>query len=148
MFRSSTGCRPEGETYGPSYGPPPLSNNFSTKRGSKNWGASRSRQRQAELRARGAELQRELITRELYLQFASARQEAVTAAERVDNARLAVADAERNVTISISRYRAGEAPITEVTDALTTQATQRLTLQQALFDYQVARVRLQEAVGQ
>jgi len=112
------------------------------------WGVSRSRQRQAELRARGAELQRELITRELYLQFASARQEAVTAAERVDNARLAVADAERNVTISISRYRAGEAPITEVTDALTTQATQRLTLQQALFDYQVARVRLQEAVGQ
>jgi outer membrane protein TolC len=112
------------------------------------WGASRSRQRQAELRARGAELRRELITRELYLQFASARQEAVTAAERVDNARRAVADAEHNVTISISRYRAGEAPITEVTDALTTQATQRLTLQQALFDYQVARARLQEAVGQ
>ncbi len=112
------------------------------------WGASRSRQRQAELRARGAELQRQLMTRELYLQFATARQEAVTAAERVDNARRAVADAERNVTISISRYRAGEAPITEVTDALTTQATQRLTLQQALFDYQVARAHLLEAVGQ
>jgi len=112
------------------------------------WGASRSRQRQAELRARGAELQSQLLTRELYLQFATARQEAVTAAERVDNARRAVADAERNVTISISRYRAGEAPITEVTDALTTQATQRLTLQQALFDYQVARAHLLEAVGQ
>jgi len=112
------------------------------------WGASRSRQRQAELRARGAELQSQLLTRELYLQFATARQEAVTAAERVDNARRAVSDAERNVTISISRYRAGEAPITEVTDALTTQATQRLTLQQALFDYQVARAHLLEAVGQ
>lgn len=112
------------------------------------WGATLSRQRQAELRARGAELQRQIATRELYLQFAVARQGATTAAERVDNARRAVADAERNVTISISRYRAGEAPITEVTDALTTLATQRLTLQQALFDYQVARGHLLEAVGQ
>src|SRR5207249_8842279 len=109
------------------------------------WGASRSRQRQAELRARGAELQRQLIIRDLYLQFATARQGAITAAERVDNARRAVADAQRNATISISRYRAGEAPITEVTDALTTLATQRATLQQALFDYQVAHARLLEA---
>ena len=112
------------------------------------WGASRSRQRQAELRARGAELQRQLIIRDLYLQFATARQGAITAAERVDNARRAVADAQRNATISISRYRAGEAPITEVTDALTTLATQRATLQQALFDYQVAHAHLLEAVGQ
>ena len=112
------------------------------------WGASRSRQRQAELRARGADLQRQLIIRDLYLQFATARQGAITAAERVDNARRAVADAERNATISISRYRAGEAPITEVTEALTTLATQRATLQQALFDYQVARAHLREAVGQ
>ena len=72
----------------------------------------------------------------------------MTAAERVANARRAVADAQRNVDISISRYRAGEAPIVEATDALTTLATQRLTLQQALFDYQSARVRLLEAVGQ
>ncbi|HMC21676.1 MAG TPA: TolC family protein, partial [Thermoanaerobaculia bacterium] len=112
------------------------------------WGSSRSRQRQAELRARGAELQRQLTIRDLYLQFATARQEAITAAERVDNARRAVADAERNVMISISRYRAGEAPITEATEAQTTLATQRATLQQALFDYQVARARLREAVGE
>ena len=112
------------------------------------WGATRSRLRQAQLRARGAELQRELTIRDLYLQFATARQEAITAAERVDNARRAVADAERNVTISVARYRAGEAPIVEATEALTTLATQRLALQQALFDYQTARVRLREAVGE
>jgi outer membrane protein TolC len=112
------------------------------------WGVRRSRQRQAELRARSAELQRQLIIRDLYLQFATARQEAITAAGRVENARRAVADAERNVTISIARYRAGEAPITEATDAQTTLATQRATLQQALFDYQVARARLREAVGE
>lgn len=112
------------------------------------WGLTRSRQREAELRAKGATLQQQLAIRELYLQFATARQEATTAAERVDNARRALADAERNLTVSISRYRAGEGPITEVTDAQTTLANQRLTLQQALYDYQIARARLLEAVGQ
>jgi outer membrane protein TolC len=112
------------------------------------WGLTRSRQRQAELRAQSATLQQQLAIRDLYLQFATARQEATTAAERVDNARRALADGERNLTVSISRYRAGEGPITEVTDAQTTLANQRLTLQQALFDYQIARAHLLEAVGQ
>jgi outer membrane protein len=112
------------------------------------WGLTRSRQRQAELRAQSAELQRQIMIRDLYLQFAIARQGATTAAERVDNARRAVTDGERNLTISISRYRAGEGPITEVTDAQTMLATQRLLLQQALYDYQIARAHLLEAVGQ
>jgi len=94
-----------------------------------------------------AQLQQKLTTRDLDLQFVTARQEALTAAERVDNARRALADAERNVTISIARYRAGEAPITEATDALTTRANQRLTLQQALYDFQVALGHLREANG-
>jgi outer membrane protein TolC len=112
------------------------------------WGVSRSRQRQAELRLRGAEVQRQIAIRDLYLQFATARQEAITAAERVENARQAVADAEHNMTTSISRYRAGEAPILEVTDAQTTLAVQRATLQQALHDYQIALGRLREAAGE
>ena len=112
------------------------------------WGGTYSRLRQAQLRACGAELQRQLMIRDLYLQFATARQEAITAAERVENARRAVADAERNVTISIARYRAGEAPIFEATEAQATLATQRLALQQALFDFQVARAHLREAAGE
>src|SRR5213076_2204767 len=108
-------------------------------------GATQSRLRQAQLRLRGAQLQRDLAMRDFYLQFAVARQEATTAAQRVDNARTALADAERNVTISVARYRAGEAPITEATDAQTTRAQQRLSLQQALFDYQVALAQLREA---
>ncbi len=112
------------------------------------WGATFSKIRQANLRANGAELQRELAIRDLYLQFATARQEATTAAQRVESAHRAVADAERSVSISIARYRAGEAPITEATDAQTTLATQRLALQQALYDYQIARTRLREAVGE
>jgi outer membrane protein TolC len=111
------------------------------------WGTTRSKIRQARLRAKAADLQRQITTGDLRLQFATARQQTLTAAERVDNARRALADAERNVTISIARYRAGEAPILEATDALTTRAQQRILLQQALYDYQVARARLQEASG-
>ena len=111
------------------------------------WGLTASRQRQAELRAKSTLVQQQRTIRDLYVQFATARIEATTAAERVDNAHRALADAGRNLTISISRYRAGEGPITEVTDAQTQLAAQRLNLQQALFDYQVARARLLEAVG-
>ena len=112
------------------------------------WGATRSKLRQAQLQARAAELQRDLTMRELQLAFVIARQEATTAAERVDNARAALADAERNVTISIARYRAGEAPISEATDAQTTRAQQSLALQQALADFQVALSHLREAAGE
>lgn len=111
------------------------------------WGLGRSRQRQAALRARGAELQLQLARRDLDLQYATARQEATTAAARVDNARRALDDAEKNVTISVARYRAGEAPIFEATDAQTTVAAGRLALQQALYDFQVAHARLREAGG-
>lgn len=112
------------------------------------WGLSFSKVKQAQLRAREAEVQRELMTRDLYLQFATARAEFDAAAERVTNAQRALADAEKNETISISRYRAGEAPISEATDAQSTLAQQRLTLQQALFDFQIARAKLKEAAGE
>jgi outer membrane protein TolC len=112
------------------------------------WGSARSKQRQAELRAQSAEMQRTITLRDLRLQFETAREEATTAAQRVDNAQRALADAERNATISVARYRAGEAPITEATDAQTTLAQQRLALQQALFDYYVARTHLREAAGE
>ncbi|MEA2166594.1 MAG: hypothetical protein QOK37_4721 [Thermoanaerobaculia bacterium] len=112
------------------------------------WGAARSRIRQARLRAKAADVQRQITIGDLRLQFATSRQETLTAGERVANARRALSDVERNVTISIARYRAGEAPILEATDALTTRAQQRIVLQQALYDYQIARARLQEAAGQ
>jgi outer membrane protein TolC len=112
------------------------------------WGLTRSRLRQAQLRAKSAEVQRQLTTRDLYLQFETARQEALTAQARVDNARQALLDAERNAAISVARYRAGEAAILEATDAQTTLAQQRLALQQALFDYVVARGQLREAAGE
>ena len=112
------------------------------------WGIGRAKQRQAELKAQAAENQLVITRREVELQFATARDEALTAIRRADNARAAVADAQRNADISVARYRAGEAPILEVTDALTTLAQQRTNYQQALFDFEIARAHLQEAAGE
>ncbi|HYM62876.1 MAG TPA: TolC family protein [Thermoanaerobaculia bacterium] len=112
------------------------------------WGASRSKQRAAELRAKSVENQTVLLVRDLDQQFYTARDEALTAARRAENARRALADAEKNDTISIARYRAGEAPILEATDAQATLANQRIVMQQALYDFQIARERLREAAGE
>lgn len=112
------------------------------------WGASRSREQQARLRARNAEAERAIATRTFAQQFYTARAQAVSAATRIRVLQASVADAERNAQTSIARYRSGEAPILEVTDAQTTLAAQRAALFQALYDYQVARARLAQAAGQ
>ncbi len=112
------------------------------------WGISKSRERQAQLRAQSVESQRALALRTFNQQFYSAREQALSAARRVEILQVAVRDAERNVQTSVARYRAGEAPILEVTDAQTTLAMQRAALFQALFDYQIARTRLAQAAGQ
>ena len=112
------------------------------------WGSARARQRQAELRAQSAETQLAIVRRAVDQEFVTARESALAAVRRADNARAAVADAQRNADVSIARYRAGEAPIVEVTDALTTLAQQRANFTQALFDYEMALARLQEAAGE
>ncbi len=113
-----------------------------------NWGIAFSRIRQAKLKEKEAAVQRELTTRELNVAYMTARAQVTAAVARVENAKHALDDAERNVTISIERYRAGEAPVSEATDAQTARAQERIALQQALYDAQVALAHLREAVGQ
>jgi outer membrane protein TolC len=112
------------------------------------WGASRSRERQARLQAEVTENERTLALRGFTQQFYAARAQAVSAAARINLARDGVLKAQRNLTASIARYRAGEAQIVEVTDAQTTLVEQRSTLHQAIFDYQTALARLKQATGQ
>src|SRR5262249_53401256 len=102
------------------------------------WGASRSRERQAQFRLQSLDLARRLAQRNYNQQFTTARLQALSAAERIRLARAGINDAQRNLEISIARYRAGEAQIIEVTDAQTTLTAQRAALYQAVFDYQVA----------
>jgi outer membrane protein TolC len=112
------------------------------------WGASRSRERQARLRIQSLDSARLLAARGFNQQFAAARAQAQASAERIRLTRGGVGDAERNLEISIARYRAGEAQIIEVTEAQNTLTAQRAALYQALFDYRVALARLRYATGQ
>lgn len=112
------------------------------------WGATRSRERQARLRVQLAENERDIAVRGFTQQFYLARAAAASAAARIALAREGVTKAQDNLAASIARYRAGEASIVEVTDAQTTLVTQRAALYQALYDYQVAISRLRQATGQ
>jgi outer membrane protein TolC len=112
------------------------------------WGASRSRERQARLRVEVAENERTIALRGFTQQFYAAQAQAANAAARINLAREGVTKAQENVTASIARYRAGEAPIVEVTDAQTTLVGQRNALYQAIFDYQSALARLRLSTGQ
>lgn len=112
------------------------------------WGASRSRERQARLRVLVAENERTLALRGFMQQFYAARAQATRAAARISLAREGVIKAQDNLAASIARYRAGEAQIVEVTDAQTTLVEQRSALYQAIFDYQTALARLRRATGQ
>ncbi len=112
------------------------------------WGATRSKEKQASLRVLVAENERTIATKGFTQQFFAAQAQAASAATRIRLAREGVTKAQDNVTASIARYRAGEAQIVEVTDAQTTLVTQRSALYQAIFDYQIALSRLRQATGQ
>lgn len=112
------------------------------------WGASRSRERQARLRAEVTENEQKIALRGFTQQFYAAQAQATSAAARISRAREGVLKAQDNLSASIARYRAGEAQIVEVTDAQTTLVEQRSALYQAIFDYQTAVGRLRLATAQ
>jgi outer membrane protein TolC len=112
------------------------------------WGASRSKEKQARLRVEAAMNEQTLAQRGFTQEFYAAQAQASSAVARVRLAREGVNKAQDNLSASIARYRAGEAQIIEVTDAQTTLVAQRTALYQALFDYQLALARLKLATGQ
>lgn len=112
------------------------------------WGASKSRERQARVRLQLAQNERAQAERGFAQEFGAARVQALSASARIRLAAEGVRLAESNLNTSIARYRAGEAQIVEVTDAQTTLAAGRLAFFQALFEYQLALARLRQAAGQ
>ena len=112
------------------------------------WGLTRSKERQANLRVQVAENERAIAVKGFTQQFYAARAQAANAAARIALAREGITKAQDNLSASIARYRAGEAQIVEVTDAQTTLVAQRSALYQAIFDYQIALARLKQATGQ
>ncbi|HEV7472832.1 MAG TPA: TolC family protein [Pyrinomonadaceae bacterium] len=112
------------------------------------WGTSRSKERQARLREQIAENERTVALRGFTQEFYAAQAQVASAVTRIRLAGTGITQAQSNLDASIARYRAGEAQIIEVTDALTTLAAQRFALYQAIFDYQTALARLRQATGQ
>jgi len=112
------------------------------------WGATKSRIMQAEIRAEQAKNSRLIAERQFVQAFFAVRAQALAAQERITLLRQSITDAENNRAASIARYRAGEAAITEVIDAENTLVAQRVAFYQALFDYQTAKARLARAAGQ
>ncbi len=110
-------------------------------------GASKSRETQAKLRLQQAENSKQLAERQFLQAFFSARTQGFSALSRFRQTAASIKDAESNVAASLARYQAGEALITEVTDAQNTLIAQRQAFYQAIFDYQTARSRLLRAIG-
>ncbi len=108
-----------------------------------NFGASRSRETQARLRAQSLELQHENTLRQLRQEFYIARAGAFSALERIKELSIGVGAAQRNITTIFARYRFKKATITDVIDAQSNYAITRLAYFQAIADYRTSRIRLE-----
>lgn len=111
------------------------------------FGASKSREAQARLRAQSLDAQRELMLRQLRQEFYTARGNALTALTRIKETEAGASAAQQNLTLIFSRYRSKKATITDVVDAQSAYADARLAYFQAIVDYRTARVRLEQDLG-
>lgn len=69
------------------------------------------------------------------------------ATQRAKSSQLSVQYAEENLTLARGRYEVGVGTALEVSDAVSTLASSRYTLYQALYDAQIARTNLDQAMG-
>jgi hypothetical protein len=108
-----------------------------------NFGASKSRATQAELRARSFDVQRDNLTLQLKQEFYAARAGALSALDRTQFALQAATAAQENLTLTFDRYNANKATLLEVLDAESDYNSTRLEYYQAIVDYHSARARLE-----
>ena len=108
-----------------------------------NFGASKSRATQAELRARSIDIQRDNQVLQLKQEFYAARAGALSAMDRTRFASQAAVAAQENLTLTFARYNANKATLLEVLDAESDYNSTRLEYYQAIVDYQSARARLE-----
>jgi len=108
-----------------------------------NFGASKSRATQAELRARSLDIQRDNQLSQLKQEFYAARAGALSAIDRTGFATQAAFAAQQNLSLTFERYRSGKANLLEVIDAEANYSATRLQYYQAIVDYHSARARLE-----
>jgi len=112
-----------------------------------NWGATRSKVKQAELKRDQAQLDLSLAQRTLQSNLATAYAESRAALAEVDSLRSSVDLATESLRLTVLRYQAGEATALEVVDAQNTVTTARNANDDGLARYRVALANLKMLMG-
>ena len=108
-----------------------------------NFGASKSRATQAELRARSLDVQRDNQVLQLKQEFYAARAGALSALDRTRFTAQGATAAEENLRLTFDNYRSKKATLLEVLDAESDYSATRLEYYEAIVDYHSARARLE-----
>ena len=111
------------------------------------WGARKSKVRQAELRRDQARVELTATQRELVRNLTGFYQEAQTARDELDLLRQSADLATENLRLNTLRYQAGEATILELVDAQNTLNQARNAYDDGLARYRVALANLQTVTG-
>lgn len=112
-----------------------------------NWGATRSKIKQAEIRRDQAQLDLTLAQRTLQSNVASAQAEATLAQAQLESLRTSVDLAVESLRLTVLRYQAGEATAFEVVDSQNTVNLARNAYDDGLARYRVALTNLQILTG-
>jgi outer membrane protein len=112
-----------------------------------NWGATRSKVRQGELRLRQARLELTLAQRQLLANLDAFYQEAQVAGSQLDSLKRSLDLSAESLHLTLLRYQAGEATVLEVVDAQATLVQARNAYDDGLVRYRVALADLQTLTG-
>ena len=112
-----------------------------------NWGATRSKIRQSEIRRQQAELDLTLTQRTLRGTLATAYKEAQTAQAQLDSLRSSAELSAESLRLTLLRYQAGESIALEVVDAQNTATLARNALDDGEVRSRLAAVNLQLLTG-
>jgi outer membrane protein TolC len=112
-----------------------------------NWGATRSKVRQGELRLQQARLDLSLAQRQLLANLDSFYLDAQVAGAQLDSLHRSADLSEESLRLTLLRYEAGEATVLEVVDAQSTVAQARNAYDDGLVRYRVALAGLQTLTG-
>jgi len=112
-----------------------------------NWGATRSKVKQAEMRRDQASLDLSLARRTLQSNISATQAEAQTAQSQLESLRGSVDLAAENLRLTLLRYQAGESTALEVVDAQNTVTQARNAMDDGLARYRIAVANLQILMG-
>lgn len=112
-----------------------------------NWGATRSKVKQAELKRDQAQLDLSLTQRQLQSNLAMAYAESQAARGQLESLKSSVDLAAESLRLTVLRYQAGEATALEVVDAQNTVTTARNANDDGLARYRVALANLRMITG-